>query len=71
MPTSINDLDGGIQINMRRMNDTKVNSGGKTATVGGGVMQHEIIASLSEYKKRAGTSIFMNSTISGKGMGIK
>ncbi|KAK3346361.1 hypothetical protein B0T25DRAFT_460893 [Lasiosphaeria hispida] len=56
-PTTLNDVQGGIQINMRRMNHIELNRDGKTATVGGGVMQHEIVRSLSEQGKMAVTGL--------------
>jgi len=52
--TTLNDVHCGIQINMRRMNDTKVSRGGKTAIAGGGVLQHEIVQYLYQEKKMAG-----------------
>jgi len=55
-PVTLNNLRCGIQVNMRRMNDTKVNRDGGTATVGGGVMQYEIVRSLFEQGKMAGLS---------------
>lgn len=53
-PSTLNNLDGGIQINMRKLNHTRVHCDGKTATAGGGVMQYEITASLFEQGKQAG-----------------
>lgn len=55
-PTTLNDLRGGIQINMRRMNGTQINAGGATATAGGGVMQYEIVRTLFAQRKLAGAS---------------
>jgi len=54
--TTLNTLKGGVQINMRKMNQTQISSGGKTATVGGGIMQYEIVAALWQDRKQAGTS---------------
>ena len=54
--TTLNDLHCSIQINMRRMNDTKISRGGKTAIAGGGVLQHEMVQSLYREKKMAGQS---------------
>ncbi|KAK3325116.1 hypothetical protein B0H66DRAFT_110470 [Apodospora peruviana] len=56
-PTTLNNLHCGIQINMRKMNDTTVSKDGKTATGGGGVMQHEIVASLFKQGKMAVTGL--------------
>ena len=39
---------------MRKLNSIQVNADGKTATVGGGVMQYEITKSLFTYGKQAG-----------------
>jgi FAD/FMN-containing dehydrogenase len=47
-------VHGGIQINMRKLNSLQLNSDGKTATVGGGVIQHEITEWLFKYGKQAG-----------------
>ncbi|KAK0724875.1 hypothetical protein B0H67DRAFT_657667 [Lasiosphaeris hirsuta] len=55
--TMLNRVQGGIQVNMRRMNHTKMNADGVTATVGGGVMQHEIVRSLFEHGKLAVTGL--------------
>ncbi|KAI4932264.1 uncharacterized protein J4E92_004164 [Alternaria infectoria] len=44
--TTLNNLSYGIQINMRKLNTTTLGQNGKTATVGGGTMQHEITGSL-------------------------
>ena len=40
--STLNGVHRGIQINMRKLNSLQVNADGKTATVGGGVMQYEI-----------------------------
>lgn len=48
----------GIQINMRKLNSSSVHSGGDVATVGGGIMQHEITAALFEDNKQAGKVFF-------------
>jgi len=50
----MNAVHGGIQINLRRMNQTKVQKNGKLSSSGGGVMQYEITASLFEQGKQAG-----------------
>jgi len=58
-PTDLNRLHGGIQINLRRMNTTRVDweGGGSTATVGGGTLQHEAVQSLyAQGEKMAGKS---------------
>jgi len=51
-PTTLNELKGGIEINMRKLNTSKVNADGKTATVGGGTMQYEIVRSLYDQGKK-------------------
>ena len=50
----MNSLDGGIQINMRKLNSSSVDADGKTATVGGGILQYELNASLFKQGKQAG-----------------
>lgn len=45
---------GGVQINMRRMNETTLGPDGATAVAGGGVMQYQITAALAAHNKRAG-----------------
>ncbi|RCI10353.1 hypothetical protein L249_4378 [Ophiocordyceps polyrhachis-furcata BCC 54312] len=52
--STLNRLQGGIQINMRKMNHTRLNADGKTANVGGGTLQREITAALFAEGKRAG-----------------
>ena len=54
LTTSLNRVHSGIQINMRKMNSLQVNADGKTATVGGGIMQYEITKSLYKSGKQAG-----------------
>lgn len=56
--TSLNKIHGGIQINMRKLNNTKVHPDGKRATVGGGTMQYELVRSLySQGKKLTSTGL--------------
>ena len=52
--STLNGVHRGIQINMLKLNLLQVNADGKTATVGGGVMQHEITQGLFKYGKQAG-----------------
>ncbi|KAK1755056.1 hypothetical protein QBC47DRAFT_301016 [Echria macrotheca] len=57
-PLSLNTLKGGIQISLRKMNDSKVHPDGKTATVQGGTLQYEATKSLySQGKKMAVTGL--------------
>lgn len=44
----------GIQINMRKLNSSSVHSEESVATVGGGIMQHEITAALFKQNKQTG-----------------
>jgi FAD/FMN-containing dehydrogenase len=44
----------GIQINMRKLNTTVLSRDGSTATVGGGILQHELTRSLFAKNKYAG-----------------
>ncbi|RDA85405.1 hypothetical protein CP532_1951 [Ophiocordyceps camponoti-leonardi (nom. inval.)] len=55
--STLNRLQGGIQINMRRMNHTRLNLDGETANVGGGTLQREITAALFAEGKRAVTGV--------------
>jgi hypothetical protein len=41
---------------MRKLNSSTVHEDGESATVGGGIMQHEIVAALAEHGKQAGTT---------------
>ena len=52
--STLNRVHRGIQINMRKLNSLQVNVDGKTATVGGGVMQYEITEWLFKHGKQAG-----------------
>ncbi|KAF2492995.1 FAD-binding domain-containing protein [Lophium mytilinum] len=54
---TLNNLPNGIQINMRRLNTTTVDAGGKTATVGGGTLQYEITRELFAHNKQAVTGL--------------
>ncbi|CAI6236349.1 unnamed protein product [Periconia digitata] len=54
---SLNDVSHGIQIRMRRLNLTTVDAGGKSATVQGGTLQHEITRALYPYNKQAVTGV--------------
>ncbi|KAI6782598.1 6-hydroxy-D-nicotine oxidase [Emericellopsis cladophorae] len=52
--TALERVKYGIQINMRRLNSSTLHEDGESATVGGGIMQHEIVAALAEHGKQAG-----------------
>jgi FAD/FMN-containing dehydrogenase len=51
---TINRLPYGFQVRMRQLNSTVVNAGGKTATIGGGALQYEVVRDLFAKKKQAG-----------------
>lgn len=51
---TLNNLPFGIQINMRMLNTASVDKGGKTATVGGGMLQWELTRALFAENKQAG-----------------
>ena len=51
---TLNKLQNGIQINMRRLNNTVLGVDGKTSTVGGGTLQYEITRALLEKGNYAG-----------------
>lgn len=53
----LNEVRNGIQINMRNMNRTSLRPSGKTASVGGGTLQHELTAALFSHGKQAGESL--------------
>jgi len=55
--TSLNKLNGGIQINMRKLNSTTVDQGGKTGTVGGGALQWEATKALYDAGKQTVTGL--------------
>ncbi|OAA45676.1 FAD-binding, type 2 [Metarhizium rileyi] len=52
--SSLNNVRNGIQINMRKLNTTRLRDEGNSAIVGGGTMQYEITAALFNSGKRAG-----------------
>lgn len=52
----ISKVRGGVQINMRRMNSISLSEDKKTATVGGGTLQEEIVKELASKNRLAGTS---------------
>lgn len=56
-PTSLNTLQGGIQINMRKINFARVDYGGRTATVGGGALQYEVTQALFAEGKQTVTGV--------------
>jgi FAD/FMN-containing dehydrogenase len=47
-------MNGGIQINMRKMNAVEVNDGKGTVTVGGGTLQPELVDYLATRGKQTG-----------------
>jgi hypothetical protein len=51
---TLNGLHYGIQVNMRKLNTITVDSGGKSATVGGGTLQWELTKALFAQNKQAG-----------------
>ncbi|RDA95117.1 hypothetical protein CP533_2144 [Ophiocordyceps camponoti-saundersi (nom. inval.)] len=55
--STLNRLQAGIQINMRKMNHTWLSPDGKTANVSGGTLQREITAAMFAQGKRAVTGI--------------
>jgi hypothetical protein len=56
-PSSLNKLKGGIQINLRKLNSTIVDKGGKTATIGGGALQWEATKALYSAGKQTVTGL--------------
>ncbi|KAK5997639.1 FAD-linked oxidoreductase chyH [Cladobotryum mycophilum] len=56
-PSSLNRMKGGIQINMRKLNTTKLKPDGTTVIVGGGTLQHEITASMFKEHKQVVTGL--------------
>lgn len=54
---TLNKLPFGFQINMRKLNSTTLDDGGKTATVGGGTLQYEITRSLFDEGKQTGIAL--------------
>ncbi|PHH78649.1 hypothetical protein CDD80_6541 [Ophiocordyceps camponoti-rufipedis] len=55
--STLNRVQGGIQINMRYLNHTRLHADGKTVSVGGGTLQREVTAALFAKGKRAVTGI--------------
>ncbi|KAK0611390.1 hypothetical protein B0T14DRAFT_540508 [Immersiella caudata] len=56
--STLTKFNGGIRINMRKLNTAETRPDGKIATVGGGMMQHEITKSLyAQGKKLAVTGL--------------
>jgi hypothetical protein len=53
---TLNRLPYGFQVRMRQLNTTTIDAEGKTATVGGGSLQHDVIRSLFAQNKQAGKS---------------
>ncbi|UNI13464.1 hypothetical protein JDV02_000207 [Purpureocillium takamizusanense] len=56
-PTTLNGVKAGIQINMRKMNHTTLKRDGRSASIGAGALQHEVIAALFSHGKRAVTGL--------------
>ncbi|KAF2463779.1 FAD-binding domain-containing protein [Lindgomyces ingoldianus] len=54
---TLNKLQGGIQINMRKLNTSVVSKDGKTATIGGGTLQWEATSALFNQSKQAVTGL--------------
>jgi hypothetical protein len=52
--TSMNKMEGGIQINMRHLNQMELHEDGMSARLGGGIMQYEAISALFEKGKQGG-----------------
>lgn len=59
--SKLDTVKNGIQINMRRLNSSSVLQNGDVATVGGGIMQHEITAALFKEGKQAGKHLLQTS----------
>jgi FAD/FMN-containing dehydrogenase len=53
----LNRFPYGIQVNMRQLNTVTVDKGGKTATIGGGALQWEVVRALFAKGKQAGRSL--------------
>jgi len=53
----MNQFHGGIQINTRLLKKVEVNPGGNTATVGGGVLQFELVRELYTQGKMGGMCV--------------
>lgn len=56
-PETMNQLHGGIQINTRLLKKVEVNDDGNTATVGGGVLQYELVRDLYKQGKMGGVCV--------------
>lgn len=52
--STISNIKQGIQINLRRLNTASVNADGQSATVGGGILVHELVKALYAEGKQAG-----------------
>jgi len=50
---TVSNVKNGIQINLRRLNTASVNADGKSATVGGGTLVHELVTALYAEGKQA------------------
>lgn len=57
---TLNKLPYGIQVRMRKLNTATVSTNGKTATIGGGMLQWEITRALFAKGKYAGTHAFFH-----------
>lgn len=51
---SLNKLQNGIQIKMRKLNSSIINSDGKSATIGGGTLKWEVTRDLYAQGKQTG-----------------
>ncbi|KAF1911050.1 hypothetical protein BDU57DRAFT_485443 [Ampelomyces quisqualis] len=67
--STLDKLPYGIQINLRKLNTTTVNHDGKTATVGGGTLQHEIVRSLFAKGKYTTTGLCECTSVAGPLLG--
>ncbi|KAK5660714.1 hypothetical protein OQA88_12079 [Cercophora sp. LCS_1] len=62
-------IQGGIMIDLRGLNSTSLNRDGKTAVVGGGILQHELVAALYEKGKYAVTGLCECTSVAGPLLG--
>lgn len=56
--TSLGKFNQGIEIKLTKLNSVTISTDGKTAEIGGGVISHDLTATLWKSNKQAGMSFF-------------
>lgn len=57
--SAMSHIKNGIQISLKKLDHVKIHKDGQVATIGGGIITHELTQKLFKHNKRAGEPILL------------